>query len=307
MHIVTYKTLRSICSPNKANKRQRMIVEAKSSSGGSSDPVPHLACKLDFRGHGEVPATALDLIPDRKWRVLHLGKLRMLGFSEWVPAPLFDDRSIADTSNKSCAPSADTKATALANPSIDRNAVSAVTVHPGSHSSKVSQRIRAIQGDWVHSGGGLVKVKPLGDALKITNPYFRVARCYRMEDFFQSDVAVSYEGHTGVLDEGKITWSNGSVWTRERPGREKQLVCVFLWPLEPVVDYFGKLDRGEVPAFEVRVAAHAIEGEDLVIEEATLPMIGSSPETKTMSKRYFRRVHRRTARGPLARSLSHAS
>lgn len=174
MHTVTYKTLRSICSPNKANKRQRMIVEAKSSSGGSSDPVPHLACKLDFRGHGEVPATALDLIPDRKWRVLHLGKLRMLGFSEWVPAPLFDDRSIADTSNKSCAPSADTKATALANPSIDRNAVSAVTVHPGSHSSKVSQRIRAIQGDWVHSGGGLVKVKPVGDALKITNPYFRL-------------------------------------------------------------------------------------------------------------------------------------
>lgn len=92
-------------------------------------------------------------------------------------------------------------------------------------------------GSWMHSSGGVVSVSLINGMLDISNPH-GLKQLVRAGKVVQSDGSYLYMGFTGVLKGNRITWSDGSAWTRcskqdsaALPEDDQPVIC--LRPLQP--------------------------------------------------------------------------
>lgn len=86
----------------------------------------------------------------------------------------------------------------------------------GCRQRRASRPIRgpaeALEGVWAHSRGGSVTIRREGSCFTIANPHSEDVTV-AAERLLQPN-GLHYYGHTGALEGGAITWSNGSVWTK---------------------------------------------------------------------------------------------
>eukprot|EP00929_Paragymnodinium_shiwhaense_P011043 TRINITY_DN116297_c0_g1_i1.p1 TRINITY_DN116297_c0_g1~~TRINITY_DN116297_c0_g1_i1.p1 ORF type:complete len:261 (-),score=20.76 TRINITY_DN116297_c0_g1_i1:105-863(-) len=92
----------------------------------------------------------------------------------------------------------------------------------GRHETTPSPRM--FEGEWLHSSGAQILIKLNGDDFEIDNPATGL-RLYPVRDFFSHDGLRFYE-HRGELRGNRILWSNGVVWTFQRPLQNSSLPVV---------------------------------------------------------------------------------